>query len=89
MDMRTFYRKLPHEDLWHFCRKCENWPQFGYGERYDTDSRPSAFCPRCIQHHRTSRCEWLHLEVSLGPLILKESVTLVSASTRNESGDFQ
>jgi hypothetical protein len=89
MDMRTFYRKLPHEDLWHFCRKCENWPQFGYGERYDTDSRPSALCPRCIQHHRTSRCEWLHLEVSLGPLILKESVTLVSASTRNESGDFQ
>ena len=89
MDMRTFYRKLPHEDLWHFCRKCENWPQFGYGERYDTDSRPSALCPRCIQHHRTSRCEWLHLEVSLGPLILKESVTVVSASTRNESGDFQ
>ena len=89
MDMRTFYRKLPHEDLWHFCRKCENWPQFGYGERYDTDSRPSALCPRCIQHHRTSRCEWLHLEVSLGPLILKERVTLVSASTRNESGDFQ
>ena len=89
MDMRTFYRKLPHEDLWHFCRKCENWPQFGYGERYDTDSRPSALCPRCIQHHRTSRCEWLHLEVSLGPLTLKESVTLVSASTRNESGDFQ
>jgi hypothetical protein len=89
MDMRTFYRKLPHEDLWHFCRKCENWPQFGYGERYDTDSRPSALCPRCIQHHRTSRCEWLHLEMSQGPLILKERVTLVSASTRNESGDFQ
>lgn len=89
MDMRTFYRKLPHEDLWHFCRKCENWPQFGYGERYDTDSRPSALCPRCIQHHRTSRCEWLHLEMSPSPLILKERVTLVSASTRNESGDFQ
>ena len=62
-DMRTFYRKLPHENVWHFCRKCENWPQFGYGERDDADSR-WVICPRCIQHHRTGQCEWLHLELS-------------------------
>ena len=42
-DMRTFYRKLPHENVWHFCRKCENWPQFGYGEREDTDSDSVTF----------------------------------------------
>ena len=49
-DMRTFYRKLPHENVWHFCRKCENWPQFGYGEREDADSHSMTFCPQCIQH---------------------------------------
>jgi len=69
-DMRTFYRKLPHETVWHFCRKCENWPQFGYGERRDTDSHSATFCSRCIQHHRTSHCEWLHLELSPEPLFL-------------------
>jgi hypothetical protein len=53
-DLRTFYRKLPHENVWHFCRECENWPQFGYGERDDTDSRSVTFCARCIEHHRTS-----------------------------------
>lgn len=63
-DIRTFYRKLPHEKVWHFCRKCENWPQFGYGEREDTDCRSLIFCPRCIEHHRTSHCEWVHLELS-------------------------
>jgi hypothetical protein len=67
-DMRTFYRKLPHENVWHFCRKCENWPHFGYGERNDTDSHPVTFCPKCIHHHRASECEWLHLELSPDPL---------------------
>ena len=89
MDMRTFYRKLPHEDFWHFCRKCENWPQFGYGERDVTDSRPSVFCPRCIQHHRGSQCEWLHLELSAAPLTLKGSVEFASTSTRAEKGELQ
>ena len=68
-DMRTVYRKLPHENVWHFCRKCENWPQFGYGEREDTDSDSVTFCPRCIQHHRTSRCEWVYLELSPGSVV--------------------
>jgi hypothetical protein len=86
MDMRTFFRKLPHEDSWHFCRKCENWPQFGYGERDETDSRPSAFCPRCIQHHHASQCEWLHLELSAAPLTLKGRVGF---ATRAEKGDLQ
>jgi hypothetical protein len=67
-DMRTFYRKLPHENVWHFCRNCENWPHFGYGERNDTDSHPVTFCPKCIHHHRASECEWLHLELSPEPL---------------------
>jgi hypothetical protein len=49
-DMRTFYRKLPHENVWHFCRKWENWPHFGYGERKDTESHSVTFCTRCIQH---------------------------------------
>ena len=72
-DMRTFYRKLPHENVWHFCRKCENWPQFGYGERKDTDPHSVTFCPRCIQHHRTRQCEWLHLELSPDPLTLRSA----------------
>jgi hypothetical protein len=71
VDLRTFYRKLPHENVWHFCRKCENWPQFGYGERDDMDSHSVTFCARCIEHHRTSQCEWLHLELSPGPLSLR------------------
>ena len=70
-DLRTFYRKLPHENVWHFCRKCENWPQFGYGEREDTDSHSVTFCARCIEHHRTSHCEWLHLELSPNSLSLR------------------
>jgi hypothetical protein len=70
-DLRTFYRKLPHENVWHFCRKCENWPQFGYGERDDTDPHSVIFCFRCIEHHRTSQCEWLHLELSPDPLSLR------------------
>jgi hypothetical protein len=86
MDMRTFYRKLPHEDFWHFCRQCENWPQFGYGERDDTDSISSAFCPRCIQHHRSSQCEWLHLEMLPG---LLGKIRFRSASVRAENGDLQ
>lgn len=72
-DMRTFYRKLPHENVWHFCRKCENWPQFGYGERKDKDCHSVTFCPRCIQHHRTSQCEWLHLELSPDRLSLRNA----------------
>ena len=68
-DLRTFYRKLPHENVWHFCRKCENWPQFGYGEHDDTDSHSVIFCIRCIEHHRTSQCEWLHLELSPGSAV--------------------
>ena len=66
-DIRTFYRKLPHENVWHFCRNCENWPQFGYGERKDIDFHSATFCPRCIQHHRESQCEWVHLELSPDP----------------------
>lgn len=73
LDMRTFYRKLPHENVWHFCRKCENWPQFGYGERKDTDCHSLDFCPRCIQHHRTSQCEWLHVELSPDRLSLRDA----------------
>jgi hypothetical protein len=72
-NLRTFYRKLPHENVWHFCRKCENWPQFGYGERDDTDSHSVTFCVRCIEHHRTSQCEWLHLELSPDPLSLRSA----------------
>ena len=70
-DLRTFYRKLPHENLWHFCRKCENWPQFGYGERDDPDRHLVIFCVPCIEHLRTSQCEWLHLELSPDPLSLR------------------
>ena len=40
----TFYRKLPHENVWQFCRKRENWPQFGYGEREHTDCCSLTFC---------------------------------------------
>ena len=86
MDMKTFYRKLPHEDFWHFCRKCENWPQFGYGERDETDSASSALCLRCIQYHRSNQCEWLHLEMSPGPL---GRVRFGSTSVRVENGDLQ
>ena len=66
-ESRTFYRKLPHEHVWHFCRNCESWPQFGYGERKDTDFHSATFCPKCIQHHRASQCEWVHLELSPDP----------------------
>ena len=60
---RTFYRKLPKETAWHFCRNCENWPQAAYEER-DNHYPPHEFCRRCIQKHRDERCEWANVELS-------------------------
>src|SRR5688572_10690673 len=60
---RTFYRKLPKETAWHFCRNCENWPHAGYEER-DNHNPPHEFCRGCIQKHRDERCEWANVELS-------------------------
>jgi hypothetical protein len=58
---KTFYRKLPSENVWHFCRNCEHWPRSGYEQR-DSSDPPYSFCNGCIQKHRDGKCEWFHEE---------------------------
>jgi len=60
---KTFYRKLPSEKVWHFCRNCEHWPRSGYEQR-DSSDPPYSFCNGCIQMHRDGKCEWFHEEAS-------------------------
>ena len=60
---KTLYRKLPRENVWHFCRNCEHWPQSGYEQR-DSSDPPYSFCNGCIQKHRDGKCEWFHEEGS-------------------------
>ncbi len=60
---KTFYRKLPRESVWHFCRNCEHWPQSSYEQR-DSSDPPYSFCNGCIQKHRDGKCEWFHEEAS-------------------------
>ena len=60
---KTLYRKLPRENVWHFCRNCEHWPQSGYEQR-DSSDPPYSFCNGCIQKHRDGKCEWFHEEAS-------------------------
>ena len=61
--VKTFYRKLPIENVWHFCRNCEHWPRSGYQQRDNSDP-PYSFCNGCIQMHRDGKCEWFHEEAS-------------------------
>jgi hypothetical protein len=63
-DMRTFYRKSNLTDIWHFCRRCEDWPLRYYEEKTVQDPPVIGFCLSCIQNHRDQRCESTHLEVS-------------------------
>ena len=60
---QTFYRKLPNETAWHFCRNCEKWPHAGFEER-DNYNPPHEFCHDCIKKHRDERCEWANIELS-------------------------
>ena len=60
---RTFYRKLPDEQVWHFCRNCPNWPRAGYEER-DNRNPPHEFCRGCIEMHHEEACEWANVELS-------------------------
>ena len=60
---KTLYRKLPRENVWHFCRNCEHWPLSGYEHR-DSSDPPYSFCNGCIQKHRDGKCEWAHDEAS-------------------------
>jgi hypothetical protein len=61
--VKTFYRKLPRENVWHFCRNCEHWPQSSFEQR-DSSDPPYSFCNGCIQMHRDGKCEWFHEEAS-------------------------
>jgi hypothetical protein len=58
---KTYYRKLPRDNVWHFCTNCENWPQSRYEQRDNSDP-PNSFCADCIQKHRDGKCEWLNEE---------------------------
>ena len=58
---KAYYRKLPRDNVWHFCRNCENWPQSRYEQRDNSDP-PNSFCADCIQKHRDGKCEWLNEE---------------------------
>jgi hypothetical protein len=60
---KTLYRKLPRENVWHFCRNCEHWPQSGFEQR-DSSDPPYSFCNGCIQMHRDGKCEWFNEEAS-------------------------
>lgn len=61
--VKTFYRKLPRENVWHFCRNCEHWPRSGFEQR-DSSDPPYSFCNGCIQMHRDGKCEWFNEEAS-------------------------
>ena len=60
---RTFYRKLPDEQAWHFCRNCPSWPRAGYEER-DNRNPPHEFCRGCIEMHHEETCDWANVELS-------------------------